>query len=354
MMEEKQRAKKSGLFKILLGILVIGLIIGGGLAWYGYQLVFKSNVNLASGESAWLYVPKGAEYNDVYDSLKVNELLKNNAVFDLIAEKKNLAKHIYPGRYKIEAGMNNNTLVNLLRSGKHTPVNVTFNYLRTKEDLAGRIARYIDADSLGLLITLKDKELVEGYGFDEQTFMAMFIPNTYKFNWSTNAEEFVARMAKEYKRFWKDRKAKATAIGLTPNEVTTLASIVQSETSKSDERRRIAGVYMNRLMRGIPLQADPTLIFALGDFSIRRVLNKHKEIDSPYNTYKNPGLPPGPINLPEIGNVDAVLDFEEHEYLFFCAKEDFSGYSNFAKTNAEHERNARKYQQALNKRGVFK
>ncbi len=353
-MTETKKTKKSFFLKLLLGLILVGIIVGAGIAWYGYQLIFESNVKVKSGETAWLYVPKGATYDDVYDSLKVNNLLKNNTIFDWVAQKKNLAKHIYPGRYKIEAGMNNNSLINRLRSGDHTAVNVTFNYLRTTEDLAGRVARYIDSDSLALLVTLRDSELVEGYGFDAQTFMGMFIPNTYKFNWSTNAEEFVARMAKEYKRFWKDRMAKADKLGFTPNEVTTLASIVQTETSKADERRTIAGVYMNRIQRGIPLQADPTLIFALGDFSIRRVLNKHKEIDSPYNTYMYPGLPPGPICLPEIGNIDAVLNYEKHDYLFFCAKEDFSGYSNFAKTNAEHERNARKYQQALNKRGVFK
>jgi len=209
-------------------------------------------------------------------------------------------------------------------------------------------------DSSTLSEQLNNPEIQEKYGFTKETFSGMFLPNTYQFNWSSDEQDFLDRMSKEHAKFWKLRTSKAEAIKLTPNEVTTLASIVQSETAKSDERKRIAGVYMNRLQKGIPLEADPTLIFAMGDFTIRRVLNKHKEIDSPYNTYKNQGLPPGPINLPEVSYIDAVLDYEKHDYIFFCAKEDFSGYSNFAKTYSQHLKNAKKYHKAMNDRKIYK
>ncbi len=343
----------SGL-KLLLWIGLIGICIAAFASWYFYQQIYQSNVHLKEGESAYLYIPKGSSIEEVYASLADKNILKDPKFFEWVAERKNLSKHIYPGRYKITAGMSNNSICNLLRSGTHSPVKVTFNYLRTLEDLAGKVASYIDTDSMTLLGILRDPETAAKYNFTKETFPSMFLPNTYKFNWSANGQEFVARMNKEYKNFWVSRTGKAKAIDLTPEEVTTLASIVQSETAKSEERKRIAGVYMNRLQKGIPLEADPTLIFAMNDFTIKRVLDKHKEIDSPYNTYKNAGLPPGPINMPELSYIDAVLDYEKHNYIFFCAKEDFSGFSNFAENYNQHLKNARKYHQALNKRKIFR
>ncbi|MCK9255795.1 MAG: endolytic transglycosylase MltG, partial [Bacteroidales bacterium] len=200
---------------------------------------------------------------------------------------------------------------------------------------------------------LKSQDLAKKYGFNENTFLAMFIPNSYEFYWNTSAEQFVERMAKEYKNFWtEERKQKAANLGFSQSEVSTLASIVEAETQKNDEKARIAGVYINRLNIGMLLQADPTVVYATGDFFLKRVLNKHLEINSPYNTYKYSGLPPGPINIPSISSIDAVLNYEKHNYKFFCAKDDFSGYHVFAVTNAQHEANARKYHQALRSAGI--
>jgi UPF0755 protein len=244
-------------------------------------------------------------------------------------------------------------LVNLLRSGKQSPVKLGFISVRSLDILAGKAAAYIEADSATLAALLTDPATAQKYGFNQQTFMSMFIPNTYEFYWNTSAEKFVEKMAEEYKNFWnEDRKQKAADIGLSQSEVSTLASIVEAETQKNDEKAKVAGVYMNRLNTGMLLQADPTVVFAAGDFTIQRVLNRHLEINSPYNTYLYAGLPPGPINIPSVSSIDAVLNYERHNYKFFCAKEDFSGYHAFAVTNAQHEVNARKYHQALRNAGI--
>ncbi len=343
---------------IIKYFLLFVLLVGAVAAYFGYDLyqkIFGSGVNLKGKQTEWLYIEKGAGANEVIDNIAQAGFVKDMELMRWVAEQKNLASHIYPGRYKLRNGMSINSLIDLLRSGSHTPSKVTFSFARVAEDLAGKATRNISADSIELLKLLKDINVQTRYGFNENTYLSMYIPNTYEFNWATTAEEFVERMAKEYKRFWTaERKAKAQKIGLSQSEVSTLASIVQSETNMAKDRPRIAGVYVNRLEKGIPLEADPTLVYALGDFTIKRVLNKHKKIKSPYNTYMNKGLPPGPILLPSIPNIDAVLNYEKHDYIFFCAKEDFSGYSNFAKTYKQHLRNAKKYQQALNKRKIYK
>jgi UPF0755 protein len=234
-----------------------------------------------------------------------------------------------------------------------TPLNVTFNNVRTKEDLAGKVSKYLVADSLSILNLFSNESLIQKYGFTTETFRTMFIPDTYEFYWTTSAEEFAERMKSEYDKFWNaERRKKAEEINLTPAEITTLASIVQAETAKKEEQNRIAGLYMNRLKNGQLLQADPTVKYAVGDFSLKRILNVHLHIDSPYNTYKNAGLPPGPINFPETTAIDAVLNFERHNYLYMCAKEDFSGYHNFAVTLDEHNRNAAKYRRELDKLNI--
>ncbi len=354
MTKEIKPKRRRIIIRILLVLLVLGLVAG----YFGYDFykkIFGSNVDLGGKETAWLYVEPGDEWSDVSSQLEDAGYIKSMGTLRWVAERKNLANHIYRGRYKLSNGMSTNGLVDMLRSGNHIPVNVTFNRSRTPQELAGKATKNIFADSISLLTLLKDINVRTAYGFDDHTYMCMYVPNTYQFNWATTAQEFVERMDKEYQRFWNsDRKARAEKIGLKPVEVVTLASIVQSETNKHKDRPTIAGVYMNRLEQGIPLEADPTLVFALGDFSIRRVLNKHKKIESPYNTYKNKGLPPGPIALPSVPYIEAVLDYEKHDYIFFCAKEDFSGYSNFAKNYSQHLKNARKYQAALNKRKIYK
>ena len=319
----------------------------------GYQLfryVFDENVK----KDIILIIPPNASFRQVADSLKAKDALISYKGFNWVAKKKDYHKLIKPGRYLIEKGTNNNSLVNMLRVGKQEPVKVTFTNIRFKEQLAAAISKYIEADSTEVLKTLTDTAMIRQSGFTRETFSAMFIPNTYEVYWTTSPENFVKRMKVEYENFWNEsRKEKAEQLGLTPIEVSTLASIVQEETIKADEKPVVAGLYINRLKRGIPLQADPTIKFAIGDFSIRRVLNEYLEMDSPYNTYKYAGLPPGPINFPERSSIDAVLNYDKNNYLYMCAKEDFSGYHNFARTLAEHNRNAEKYRQALNENRIF-
>jgi len=284
----------------------------------------------------------------VYDTLESNRVLKKMKAFYCVAIIKKCPDSVKPGRYHFKPGMTTNEAVNILRAGLQEPVDVIFNNVRTKEDLASQVSKYIDADSISIS-ALFAPETSRNYGFTTETFSAMFIPNTYEFYWTTSAEQFADRMKLEYERFWnEERVSKAKNIGMTPLQVATLASIVQEETNKNSEKPRVAGVYINRLQKGMLLQADPTVKFATGDITMRRILNRHLETDSPYNTYLYPGLPPGPITFSEISSIEAVLNFEKHNYLYFCAREDFSGFHNFARTNAEHERNAARYHAALN------
>jgi UPF0755 protein len=254
----------------------------------------------------------------------------------------------------IEPGLSNNSLVNMLRSGLQTPVNVTFNNIRTLDELAGKIGRQIEADSASLASFFNDETNFSPDGFDRNTLISVFIPDTYHLYWSVDARGFYRRMLKEYRDFWNDeRTALAASKGLTPAEASVLASIVDEEASKEDEKPRIAGLYINRLRLGMPLQADPTVKFAVNDFSLRRILNKHLEVDSPYNTYKYTGLPPGPIRCPSRSGLESVLNAEEHEYLFMVAKPDRSGYHHFSRTLAEHNSYAAVYRRELNRRRIY-
>jgi len=322
-----------------------------------YSRVYQPNVVLpVNTTEKYIYIPTDADFLTVVKVLSENGLLINSNSFEWLAKQKKYTTNIKAGRYKIDRALNNNELVNLLRSGKQTPINVTFNNLRTKEQLAGRISSQIEADSLTLLHHISDTSFQHKLGLSDYNVVSIFIPNTYEFYWNTSADQFIKRMLKEYHKFWNnDRKARAEKIKLNYYEVATLASIVEKEQSiKRDERPEIAGLYLNRIKRKMKLESDPTLIFALRDFSIKRVLNKDKKVDSPFNTYKHKGLPPGPICIPSINAIDAVLNAKSHKYIFMCAKDDFSGYHNFAKTYAMHLVNARKYQKALNKRKILR
>lgn len=336
--------------KYIIIFFAIAFIVAGVRAYQLYHYVFRENVK----KDYILLVPEKTTFEQVLEELTGNDVLLNYKAFKWVAKKKKYASMIKPGRFALKKGMNSNQVVNILRSGLQEPVNVTFNNCRFNEDLAGKVSKYIQADSVSILQLFSDEEKIKEFGFTPETFRAMFIPNTYEFYWTTTADEFARRMKTEYDRFWNDeRKKKAEDIGLKPVEVIILASIVQSETAKKDELKTVAGLYINRLKKGQLLQADPTVKYAVGDFSIKRVLNTHLEIDSPYNTYKYPGLPPGPINFPEIAAIDAVLNYEKHNYLYMCAREDFSGYHNFASTLAEHNRNAANYRAALNKNKIY-
>ncbi len=335
--------------KFIIIFFAVAFIIVGIRGYQLYQYAFRENVNT----DFVLYIPEDATLKQVTDSLAMNNALNSLKAFNWVSKKKNYAKSVKPGRYLLKKGINTNQIVNMLKGGLQTPLNLTFNNVRTKEDLAGKVSKYLQTDSLSILNLFADTIKIKEYGFTPKTFTAMFIPNTYEFYWTTSAKEFADRMKLEYDRFWNDdRKKKAEEIKLNPLEVTTLASIVQAETAKNEELKTIAGLYINRLNRGIFLQADPTVKFAVGDFSLKRILNVHLEIDSPYNTYKNVGLPPGPINFPETSAIDAVLNFDKNKYYYMCAKEDFSGYHNFAATLAEHNRNAAKYRAALNRNNI--
>ena len=332
----------------------LGLVLMVLIVYKLYSRVFVPNVALET-EQEIFYIPTGADFAYVIGSLEEEGIIVDTKSFRWVARKKGYGSNIKAGRYKIRNGINNNELVNMLRSGNQDPVMVVFNNIRSLDQLAGKVSQYLQADSSEFATYFADKELPAKYGFDAATFTSMFIPETYEIFWTTTPEEFTERMNSEYERFWdgeRDRKAKK--LEMDRAEVVTLASIVDEETLYDDENSRVAGLYMNRLEQGIPLQADPTLKFALADFSRQRILNEDKEIDSPYNTYKFKGLPPGPISIPSVSAIDGVLNYEKHKYLFMCAKADFSGYHAFARNYTQHLKNARAYQRELNSRRIYK
>ncbi len=342
--------------KIGILVVVIGLIV---FVWnYKYiNAYFTGKKQVKVFTEMNYFVTSSASLEQVATDLKEKGVIGNKNAFMHYAQMRNLKDAtLEPGKYTISPGMDiSDVVVNFRKGYGEKEVKVTFNNARTLQDFAGKITKNIELDSATFysLITNIDKQ--KAFGFQKETFMTMFIPDTYRVYWDISSEDLLKKMAKAYKRFWNaERKQKAKQIGLSPSEVSTLASIVTTETAKIEEAPIIAGVYMNRIQRGIPLQADPTLIWSIGDFSIKRVLNKHKEIDSPYNTYMYAGLPPGPIYISSTSYMDAVLNYQKHRYLYFCAKEDFSGYSNFAETLSQHNRNAAKYQRALNSKRIFR
>ena len=340
--------------KIFISLAIIIAISGLGLGYVAYKFLYQPNIDLEEKEYTYLHIPTGSDYQDVKNILLEKELINKINTFKWVADRKNYKNHVNPGRYRLTSDMGNNELINLLRSGEQAPIRLTFNNIRSKEQLAGTISNYIEADSSSIITKLHDPEIMASYGLTPEKAKLMFLPDTYEFYWNTSATQLLDRMHGEYQRFWNnERKETAEDIDLTSEEIGILASIVQLETSKKDEMAKIAGVYINRLNRNMALQADPTVVFATGDFTINRVLNKHLAVDSPYNTYKYRGLPPGPITLPNSYAIDQVLNYEEHNYLYFAAKEDFSGYHNFAKTHSEHINNARKYREALNEMEIM-
>ncbi len=302
-------------------------------------------------ESRVVLIPTGAGLDAAMDSLRRIGAVGNEQVFRRLAER----GRIKPGRYRIRRGMSARALARMLHAGEQEPVRVTFSNVDHLQELAGRLDHALEPDSIAFLRAFLDPEQQRAAGLDEATMIGLFLPNTYELWWTTTPERFIARMRQEYDAFWNaERRAKAEALGLTPAEVSTLASIVQAETVRMIDAPTIAGVYLNRLRIGMPLQADPTLKFALGLDSVNRVLNRDKLVDSPYNTYQNPGLPPGPINMPEPRFIESVLTAPRHDYLYFCARADLSGYTDFARTYEQHLVNARRYQKALNERRIYR
>ena len=346
-MEQKPKKKGRRIF-LWIGVALFLIVIAGVIVVR--QTIFKP-FNLE--ETAYIYIDKEKNYEDVVLQLK-KAGLPSEQMFRLLAERMNYPANVKTGRYAVKDGMTMPDVIRTLRSGNQTPVSITFNNMRTKENLAGRISQQLMMDSTELLNALNNEAKINDLGFNDATVVAMFIPNTYEMYWDTGVNSFLDRMKKEFDRFWNaDRKAKAEKLGLSPIQVSTLASIVEEEATYSDEYPIVAGLYMNRLRKGMRLEADPTVKFAVGDFSLRRILFRHLEIESPYNTYKNTGLPPGPIRIPSIKAIDGALSPQSHNYLFMCAKDDLSGRHNFAITHAEHARNAAAYQRALNERKIY-
>ncbi|MGB2128111.1 MAG: endolytic transglycosylase MltG [Flavicella sp.] len=332
----------------LLAVLV-GIISGGSIF---YSRIYGKNV----GDNFTVFIPSNSNFEDVDKLIKPH--LKNSAYFVWVARLKKYQKNIKGGKYTFNKGMNTNELVNILRSGKQSTVKLTFNNQHRLEELAGRISKQIEADSLSLLKAFKEEEFLQENEFDLETALGMYIPNSYEFYWNTSAYKFRARMLKEYNTFWNaKRKEKAKQQNLTPKQVIALASIVQKETATISERPMVAGLYLNRYKNKWPLQADPTVIFALKekygqDFTVKRVLNNDLNIESKYNTYKYNGIPPGPIAMPDISSINAVLNPSKHSYFYMCASVQKVGTHAFAKTLRQHNKNAKKYQQWISKQGI--
>lgn len=336
---------------ILLLILLAAAYLGYSRI---YQPIFAPNVQTEEGKPQEFFIYTGWDYQRVGEALMKQKLISDVQSFHWVAEQMNYPRHVYPGRYLVEDGMSTRELVQLLRSGKQTPMNFTFVKFRTKEQLAEYAGEQLEMSSRDLLLLLDDPEYLKRFnGLRPDIALTIFIPNTYELYWNIEPKEFVQRMYTEYKRFWNDnRNRQRQALNLSRLEVMTLASIVEEETNQNDEKPTVAGVYLNRVRKNWPLEADPTVKFAVGDFALRRILNKHLQTDSPYNTYLYPGIPPGPICTPSISSIDAVLNAPDHDYMFFCAKADGSGYHHFSETLAQHNAYAREYHRMLNQQGV--
>jgi UPF0755 protein len=335
------RPSKRLIFFLLFSILLISF------TYYGFQICYTPNV-LVEKEDRQIVIAKGSSFKDVQKLFHEENLVQDLISFSFLSKLMDYDENVKAGRYVLKANMTNLEAIRLLRSGQQEPVKITFNNVRLISELSEKITRNLYIKPQEFEAALIQFAMTNKYGFTKDNVLAMFIPNTYEVYYQSSPEDVIERMHFEYEKFWnEERKAKAAKVGLTPIEVSVLASIVQAESVKKDEAPIIASLYLNRLKKGMPLQADPTLVFAVGDFTLKRVLNEHKEIDSPYNTYKYAGLPPGPINMPEIHSLNSVLDNTPTDYLYMCAREDFSGRHNFTGSYRQHLNNAVKYQRAL-------
>ena len=341
----------------LVAALIVVVAGAGVVAWYIYNTFYRPNIYLPSREMPF-FIGSNSSADQVLDSLSIKGWIRSESTFRRAADRMNYnGANVVGGKYTLYDGMSNRKLIEKLRLGRGVEqVRVTFHDVRTPEKLASTVDRQIEADSSSISQLFTDTLLMDSLGFTPEEFPAMFLSDTYFFQWNTKAEDFAARMYDEYQNYWTpERKDKAEKIDLTPVEVIILASIVQAEQAlHPDERPTIAGLYLNRLRRNIKLQSDPTVIYAIGDFSIQRVLTRHLSVEHPYNTYQNAGLPPGPILFPSKNSIEAVLNAEDHNYLYMCAKPDFSGYHNFARTLSQHNRNAAAFRRALNERQIYR
>ncbi|MFL1682460.1 endolytic transglycosylase MltG [Coprobacter secundus] len=350
-MAKKKKKSKNVLKKIIFvfSAIIVFLLIGAGIIWKRYL------VDSVTEKSFWIYIDKSSTLENVLEDLGQNIAPSEVRRIARMAKLNNYNPKNQPGAYRIDPQMGAFKVYRKLSHGTQNPIRFTFNNLRTKEELAERIGNSFMISKSDVLALLNNPSVATDYGFDRYTFVSMFIPDTYEMYWTISSRRFLDKMYDEYVKFWnEERKKKASEIGLTLQGVSTLASIVEEETKAKDEMKVVAGLYLNRLKKGMLLQADPTVKFAINDFGVKRILHEHLNIDSPYNTYKNLGLPPGPIRIPSKAAIEAVLNYEHHDYIYMCAKEDFSGRHNFATTYTEHLKNALRYQKALNKRNIMK
>ncbi len=343
------------LIRVTVVVVLSAATVGG---WYLYHAIWAPNIP-NSVESYDLYIPADSPFDSVVAQLRSKRVLRSVRTFRFVARYKKYDRKIKSGRYRLYGGMSNNEVVNLLRSGEQTPVQVTFNNIDHIYELAGVVSRQLEADSSEMIGLLADPVYLDSRNLARETVLGIFLPNTYEVYWNTSAEAFIERMLYEYRAYWNEERREASAqLGMTPHEVSTLASIVERETVKPDEMRRVAGLYINRLRKGWKLQSDPTVIFALRqlnpDTMIRRVLIKDLQIQSPYNTYLREGLPPGPIGAPCLDAIEAVLEPEYHKYMYMCASVDRPGYHEFATNLMAHNRHAARYRQWLNRQRLYR
>ncbi|WP_435577834.1 endolytic transglycosylase MltG [Gilvibacter sp.] len=345
----------SNIKKVILWVLILGVVAGGVFTYVVYQTIFADNTAF-NNDQAHIYIESTAGFKDVKEELR--PLLKDLDAFETVAEKKSYIGNIKAGHYVITKGMSNNDIINTLRVN-NVPVTIRFNNQERLEDLAGRLAAQVEIDSLTLLEAMRDPRFLADKGFNQANALSMYLPNSYQVYWNTSPEGLREKMWKEYENFWnQERKAKAAQMGYTPLQISALAAIVQKETAKADERPRVAGVYVNRLKVGMPLQADPTVIYAKklldNDFQqqIKRVLYRDLELDSKFNTYKYGGIPPGPISMPDISSIDAVLNYEKHNYYYFVVNVENFGYHKFAESIEQHNRNRAAYVRWINEQGI--
>ncbi|GGB99988.1 endolytic transglycosylase MltG [Dyadobacter sediminis] len=341
-------------FKV--GLFVTLAILTTTFTFYFWQIFKTPNLQVDKQTSFALLIPEGATYKTVLDTLNKHEVINDHISFQFLAKLLKYPDKVKPGRYVIKPNSNNYIVIKKLISGNQDAVRLTFNNIRLKEDLIKRIGNRFEFGEDNFRKALNSPEVCRKYGLDTLTIVSMFLPNTYDIYWTTGTEKFLDRMHSEYKKFWTDEKiAKAKEIGLTPVQVSILASIVEEEQArKVDERPKVAGLYINRLHAQMPLQADPTIKFALQNFGIKRILNDQLRIISPYNTYVNVGLPPGPIRVADLNSLNAVLNYDKHDYVYMCAKADLSGYHAFATNYTDHLNNARMYQAELNRLKIMK
>ena len=335
--------------KIIIGSVLACLLFGIAGVAHIYYYFFAQPFQIT--ETTYIYIDRDDDVDSVYHKIAEAGNPKQMHGFESLVRYQGYTPKT--GRYAIKPTDNMRYLHRRLSMGLQTPVKLTIGSVRTLDRMARNVARQLMVDSTEVAALLTDTAYIHSIGYTKETLPALFIPNTYEVYWNMSAEDFMTRMQKEHKAYWNEKRMKqAEEIGLTPIEVATLASIVEEETANQAEKPMVAGLYINRLKKGMLLQADPTVKFSLQEFGLKRILYKHLEVDSPYNTYKHAGLPPGPIRVPSYQGLESVLNYTQHNYIYMCAKEDFSGTHNFAVTSAQHAANARKYQQALNRKGI--